>query len=74
MTKFHGAERVGLRDRDTNKLIAVYPYKLEEGDYDMLEAKVRNWYYEQSCDAEDRMRNYYVDALTESELKQLKQQ
>lgn len=68
MKKFHGTVKVGLREKDTNKLIAVYPEPLE-GDDNVIEDKVKFWYYQQSCSAEHELGNYFVDNLTEQELK-----
>jgi hypothetical protein len=70
MGKFSGSVTVGLRDKETNKLIAVYP-KNVEGDYDTIKSEVKDWYYKQDCGNEDLMRNYFVDTLTENELKAL---
>ncbi|ACL75498.1 hypothetical protein [Ruminiclostridium cellulolyticum] len=68
MGRFEGAQKVGIRDKDTRELLAVYPYKIEGTD-DEIEANVRNWYYKQSCIAEEFLRKSYVDELTEHELK-----
>lgn len=70
MGRFDGAINVGIRDRDSNKLIAVYPHPIE-GNVREIEDKVRFWFYQQNCSAEDELRNYYVDTLTERESKQL---
>lgn len=64
----NGAEKVGIRDRDTGKLISVYPHKVEGSDNE-IEDKVKFWFYQQSCGAEEQLRNSFVDALTEKELK-----
>jgi hypothetical protein len=68
MSRFSDAEKVGLRDMETNRLIAVYPYKIEGSDEE-IEDKVKFWFYQQSCSAEDKLRNSYVDALTPDEIK-----
>jgi len=68
MKRFEGAIRVGLRDKETDKLVAVYPESLQGEDAE-IEEKVKSWYYKQSCSAEDELRNYYVDRLTDEELK-----
>ncbi|HEX3029860.1 MAG TPA: hypothetical protein VHT34_11285 [Clostridia bacterium] len=70
MRHFNGTASVGLRDKDTNKLIAVYPKKVEFSDTD-VEKKVFDWYYTQSCSAENEMENYFVDVLNENEIKSL---
>ena len=66
MGKFEMAAGVGLRDKDTEKLIAVYPFKAEGADNEIAE-KVKSWYYKQSCIAEDNLRHAYVDTITENE-------
>lgn len=71
MGKFAHGGSIGLRDKTTQKLIAVYPFT-PEGSDDEVEKKVRDWYYKQSCAAEDQLLTAYVDVLTESEIKSLK--
>lgn len=68
MGKFQGNQKVGLRDNETKKLIAVYPKKTEGTDAE-VEKSVKDWYYTTSCAAEDVLLNAYVDFLTEDELK-----
>ncbi len=68
MGKFERYERVGLRDKETNALIAVYPKK-PEGPDDKIEEDVKYWYYQQSCSAEEELKGLFVDQLTEHELK-----
>ena len=71
MDRLNGVEKVGLRDKETNKLIAVYPHKVEGTDNE-IEDRVKFWYYQQSCEAENRIENSFVDVLTPNELKNLK--
>jgi len=68
MGKFEGIEKIGLRDKETKKLIAVYPDKAEGTDSE-IEKSVKDWYYTTSCAAEDTLLNAYVDILTKDELK-----
>jgi hypothetical protein len=68
MRKLAGLEKIGLRDKLTKKLLAVYPFKATGTDEEISEA-VRDWYYKQSCAAEDQLLTAYVDGLTEAELK-----
>ncbi|MCR4435654.1 MAG: hypothetical protein QHH06_09895 [Clostridiales bacterium] len=68
MKKFHGTASVGLREKSTGKLVAAYPYPVSGKDTE-IEQKVRFWYYQQSCSAEEELRDCYVDLLTEKELK-----
>jgi len=71
MDKFESAEKLGLRDKETNKLLAVYPYKAEGTDV-KINKIIRDWYYQQSCAAEDQLLTAYVDILTEHEIKSRK--
>ena len=71
MGKFENADKIGLRDKTTKKLIAVYPFNTKGSDAE-IEKIVRDWYYEQSCQAEDQLLTAYVDALTENEIKSRK--
>lgn len=71
MNIFSGAEKVGMRDIETDKLIAVYPYKLV-GTQAEIEKAVRDWFYKQSCSAEEVMEKSYVGILTEEELESYK--
>ncbi len=70
MGRFESAERVGLRDKQTGKLIAVYPEKLSGTDEE-IENKVKFWYYQQSCSAENELEGSRIDTLNETELKNL---
>ncbi|MDF2675487.1 MAG: hypothetical protein K0R09_3759 [Clostridiales bacterium] len=69
MDKFKNAEKVGLRDKSTKKLFAVYPNKVEGTDEEVAKV-VKDWYYQQSCGSEDRLLTSYVDVLTEKEIKE----
>ncbi len=68
MRNLAGAEMVGLRDKTSHKLRAVYP-EVPEGTDEEIIQKVRDWYYQQSCAAEDELLNLYVDGLTGPELR-----
>jgi len=68
MGKFDGNEKIGLRNKNTGKLIAVYPNKAHGSDEEIVKA-VKDWYYAQSCSAEEELRTAYVDLLTEIEAK-----
>jgi len=68
MRKLADAEKLGLRDKVTKKLLAVYPFKGTGTDEEISES-VRDWYYKQSCAAEDELLTAYVDCLTDVELK-----
>lgn len=68
MGRFEKAEKIGLRDKVTQKLIAVYPLKATGSDTE-IDKSVRDWYYKQSCQAEDELLNAFVDVLTEQEIK-----
>ena len=68
MDKFIGVEMIGLRDKETKKIIVVYPYKAE-GTEAEINKIVTDWYYKQSCAAENKLLTAYVDILTEHEIK-----
>lgn len=71
MSKFARAEHIGLRDKDSGKLLAVYPLAHSGSDAE-VEKTVRDWYYKQSCAAEDQLLTAFVDVLTEAEAKAYK--
>lgn len=71
MGKFESAEKIGLRNKETDKLIVVYPFEAEGSDEEITK-KVTDWYYMQHCSAEEELRNAYVDILTETEAKSAK--
>ncbi len=60
--------RVGLRNKETGKLIAIYPEKVT-GNLNDVKKEVFDWYYKTSCSAETEMRNCIVDDLNSNELK-----
>jgi len=68
MKNFQSVEKIGLRNKETKKLIIVYPYKPQGTDAE-IDKTVKDWYYKQSCSAEDEILNAYVDFLTENEIK-----
>lgn len=71
MGTLDNAEKIGLRDKATNKLIAVYPFEAKGSDAE-IEKIVRDWYYKQSCKAEDQLLTAYVDVLTANEIRSRK--
>lgn len=70
MQHINKSDKLCLRDKNTDKLIAVYPYSVE-GNLQEVEEKVKFWFYQQSCSAENELDNYYVDIMTENELRQM---
>ncbi|MBP2636681.1 MAG: hypothetical protein H6Q72_2588 [Firmicutes bacterium] len=68
MGKFEQAGKVGLREKVSKKLIAIYPFQVKGSDEE-IDKMVRDWYYKQSCQAEDQLLTAIVDTLTEQELK-----
>ncbi|MBC3888585.1 hypothetical protein GH810_09720 [Acetobacterium paludosum] len=70
MDTLKDAKRVGLRNIETEELIAVYPHK-PVGTDEEIEKAVRDWYYEQDCAAEEKMRAAVVEPLTTAELETL---
>ena len=71
MGNFESAKKLGLREKETNKILAVYPYKAEGTDAEINKI-IRDWYYQQSCAAEDQLLTAYVDVLTDYEIKSRK--
>jgi hypothetical protein len=67
MGRFEGAKYVGLRDRNTKEVIAVYP-KTVKGTDAQVEKSVMDWYYTTSCEAENILLNAYVDVIKKDEL------
>lgn len=70
MGKFEDAKKIGIRNKETQKLIAVYPHKATGTDEEITKA-VKDWYYAQNCSAEEELKSAYVDELTDNELKSL---
>jgi hypothetical protein len=75
-SKLHGkleaSGRAGLRDIETRDLIAVYPYKVTGTDEE-IEEKVKYWFYQRDCSAEERLNRYFVDTLGPMEIKNSKE-
>ncbi len=69
MRRFDGVPRIGLKDKDTKKVIAVYPQK-PEGTDAQVEKIVKDWYYTTSCSAENVLANTFVDKISKDELKE----
>lgn len=61
-------QRVGLRNKETKKLISVYPHEAEGSDKE-IDKKVRDWFYKQACGNDDILLRAYVDTLTEDEIR-----
>lgn len=64
------SEFVGIRDKDTNRLIVAYPEKVSGTDEE-IENKVKFWYYQKDCGAEHRLEHYKVGNLTSREIAEL---
>ena len=70
MNKFNGNIRLGIKDKETDKLIAIYPQPVENSSND-IKHKVLDWYYKQDCSTSENIENYYVDTITENEFKSM---
>ena len=66
--KLEASGRAGIRDKRSDELIAVYPHKVTGTDQE-IEDKVKYWFYQRNCEAENQLENYYIDTLTPLELK-----
>lgn len=62
-------QRIGLREKGTNKLIIAYPYKINGTD-EQVSRRVKNWYYQTNCCTTDHLLKIFVDFLDDEELKQ----
>jgi len=67
MKEIIGKATVGLRDKRTHDIIAVYPEGVD-GLNDETKKKVKDWYYVQGCANEETLIHCYVDILRENEL------
>lgn len=70
MDKNNDMISVGIRDKVTDKLIAVYPEVVQDLSRD-VKKKVLDWYYKQNCDTSESIDRYYVGTLTETEFKSI---
>lgn len=71
MGRFNTFTNVGLRDRVTRNLIAVYPEEVCGSDEEVYD-KVISWYKDQDYARNDEIRSYYVDTITDDEFKSMK--
>lgn len=67
MGKFEG-KKVGLRRKENNDLIALYPENVKGTDAE-IDKTVRDWFYKQECANEDILLKAYVDVITEEEMR-----
>lgn len=65
--KLESTGRVGIRNKETNEIMGVYPYKIDNSDKEM-ENKVKTWFYQQATEAEKHFGNCFVDTLSYKEL------
>ena len=70
MQKFTGNIRLGIKDKETDKLIAIYPQPVQNSNND-IKHKVLDWYYKQDCSTSENIENCYVDTITEKEFKSI---
>lgn len=71
MGKLESAEKIGIRSKKTDKILAVYPDKITGTDEE-ISRKVKDWYYTSSCEAEDELLSAFVDELTPEEIQSRK--
>jgi len=71
MGKFDGAQQLGIREKETGKLVAVYTGEIT-GDDRTKAKKALDWYYMKDCSTSEHIEDYFVDNLTERELKSVK--
>jgi hypothetical protein len=65
--KLESVGRVGIRNKETNEIIGIYPYKVEGSDEE-IENKVKSWFYPNTGEAEKHFGNCFVDTLSYKEL------
>lgn len=68
MGKFDGVKQLGIRDKETGKLVAVYTGELG-GDDNAKARKALDWYYMKDCSTSEHIEEFYADNLTDNELK-----
>ena len=71
MSRFNNPVHVGLRDRVTMDLVAVYPETVVGSDEEVYK-KAESWFNQQGYSLESKNRNYFVDTLTDSEFESTK--
>lgn len=65
--KLENMGRVGIRNKETNEIVGIYPYKVEGIDQE-IEDKVKSWFYPNASEAEKHFANCFVDILSYKEL------
>ena len=70
MNKFTQNIKLGIKDKESDKLIAIYPHPVENSSNETRH-KVLDWYYKQDCSTSENIENYYVDTITETEFKSI---
>lgn len=66
--KYNANQHVGIKDKETGKIMAVYPHEVQENTKE-FQNKVLDWYYKQGCSTSEYIENYYVDTVTEEQFK-----
>ncbi len=61
---YNQSRKAVLKDKLTNKTVAVFPYEIE-GSNEEIEKKVFDWYYSQGCSNEEELPRLFVDLLSE---------
>lgn len=70
MDNLKNAKKIGLRNKKSNKLVAVYPHEVTGTDDEIIKT-VKDWYYQTSCGAEDQLLDLIVDELDDTEIKEI---
>jgi len=63
MGNFESAEKLGLREKETNKVLAVYPYKAEGSDAEINEFKDGHFGVLLELDSEEEINQLYKALL-----------
>lgn len=71
MNRFNNPVHVGLRDRMSRDLVAVYPHTVR-GSNEEVYQEVESWFNQRGYSLHDEPRQYFVDTITEDEFKAMK--
>lgn len=71
MSKYENALNIGLREKGSGNPVVIFPKKIIGTDAE-IEEKVKFWFYQQDCSAEEKLKNLYVDILTAQDVESLK--
>ena len=59
---------MGIKDKETGKLVAAYPHTVEVNNKEIKD-KILDWYYMQNCSTSENIEFYFADTISEEEFK-----